>query len=764
MKETDTIGKLTRQYLKEVVSRHGVPVSIISNRDSKFTSHFWKSLNEALGTQLYMSTAYHPQTDGQSERTIQTLEDMLRACVMDFGKGWDRHLPLIEFSYNNSYHTSIKAPRFEALEDHPNQASHDQQMSYADKRRKPLEFQVDDKVMLKVSPWKGVIRFGKLGKLNPRYIRPFKILPKVGTIAYRLELPEKLSRVHGTFHVSNLKKCLSDEPLAIPLDEIHVDDKLNFIKEPIKIIDHEVKRLKQSHIPIVKAPSVGVTVSVPPTPDDGPTDSVFGLNLQTCPPSLRYVVSSDDSHHSGSCSEVKSFARSPAVDSPVTTVVVTTTVAANTSTVPPPKVKVMPKNIKIFGDSASAGGANADAAGTSKLNEPVDSSDSFYVCLGAEVRMRAEHTLEQKDRLEDKCSGQTALLSERDTEIAHMKSLLSLKEVEVIEAIRLRNQISAIEAADAAKGNELRDLKERNFVLEGEKDVLFEKLSRDKFSYKVASLESERDSLVGQSAFEFFRERIKATQDEQAKFLGNRVTELDDQLLEMAAHLDEEFYPRFLTAISGRRWILTQGLKLVLLKCLQSSEYCHALGQAIGYAVNKAKYVEVVNALSTVDFSMLSELKSKKDESIVNLMDSLGLEGPLAKIPRAEDLQPSPEQLRLPIHRLEDNVVLGETSLSFSLQVVHSRVQRVRGEIMEKRLSLMDVMVPLTEPLSSRSLIGEASTSAAPATSEPVTTLSTTFASSDVVPPLLISNAQVLHNEDPPAVTFEKEELDTYLE
>ncbi|GJT82736.1 putative reverse transcriptase domain-containing protein [Tanacetum coccineum] len=115
MKETDTMEKLTRQYLKEVVSRHGVPVSIISDRDSKFTSHFWKSLNEALGTQVNMSTAYHPQTDGQSERTIQTLEDMLRACVMDFGKGWDRHLPLIEFSYNNKYHTSINAAPFEAL-------------------------------------------------------------------------------------------------------------------------------------------------------------------------------------------------------------------------------------------------------------------------------------------------------------------------------------------------------------------------------------------------------------------------------------------------------------------------------------------------------------------------------------------------------------------------------------------------------------------------------------------------------------------------
>ncbi|GJY71908.1 putative reverse transcriptase domain-containing protein, partial [Tanacetum coccineum] len=211
----------------EVVSRHGVPVSIISDRDGKFTSHLWKSLNEALGTQLDMSTAYHPQTDGQSERTIQTLEDMLRACVMDFGKGWDRHLPLVEFSYNNSYHTSIKAASFEALYGRKCQspicwaevgdaqltgpeivhettekiiqikkriqAARDRQKSYADRRRKPLEFEVGDKVMLKVSPWKGVIRFGKRGKLNPRYIGLFRIIAKVGTLAYRLELPEQLS-------------------------------------------------------------------------------------------------------------------------------------------------------------------------------------------------------------------------------------------------------------------------------------------------------------------------------------------------------------------------------------------------------------------------------------------------------------------------------------------------------------------------------------------------------------------------------------------
>nr|GEU60103.1 putative reverse transcriptase domain, ribonuclease H-like domain, aspartic peptidase domain protein [Tanacetum cinerariifolium] len=289
MREDDTLEKLTRQYLKEVVSRHGVPVSIISDRDRRFTSHFWKSLNNALGTRLDMSTAYHPKTDGQSERTIQTLKDMLRACVLDFGKGWDKHLPLVEFSYNNSYHTSIKAAPFEtdkarepfklcmidfgkgwvkhlplvefsynnsyhaSIEVTPYEAlygrkcqspvcwaevgeaqltglemiqetmekfilikqriqsAQDRQKSYADRKRKLMEFKLGDRVMLKVSPWKGVVRFIKRGKLNPR--------------------------VHHTFHVSNVKKCYADEPLAMPLEGVHIDETLQFMEKPVEIME-----------------------------------------------------------------------------------------------------------------------------------------------------------------------------------------------------------------------------------------------------------------------------------------------------------------------------------------------------------------------------------------------------------------------------------------------------------------------------------------------------------------------------------------------
>ncbi|GJS49435.1 hypothetical protein Tco_0599556 [Tanacetum coccineum] len=132
------------------------------------------------------------------------------------------------------------------------QAAHDRQKSYTDLKHKPMDFQVGDKVMLKVSPWKGVVRFGKRGKLNPRYVGPFKVLEKVGSVAYKLELPEELSRVHNTFHVSNLKKCYADEPLAVPLDGLHFDDKLQFVEEPVEIMDREVKRLKRSRIPIIK--------------------------------------------------------------------------------------------------------------------------------------------------------------------------------------------------------------------------------------------------------------------------------------------------------------------------------------------------------------------------------------------------------------------------------------------------------------------------------------------------------------------------------
>ncbi|GJS28062.1 putative reverse transcriptase domain-containing protein [Tanacetum coccineum] len=254
MRETDPLEKLSRMYLKEVVTRHGIPVSIIYDRDPRFTSHFWRSLQKALGTSLAMSTAYHPKTNGQSERTIQTFEDMLPPFEALYGRKCRSPVCWAEVGEVQLTGPEIVQETTEKIVQIKQriQAARDRQKSYADLKRKPMEFQIGDKVMLKVSPWKGVVRFGKRGKLNPRYVGPFKVIERVGSVAYKLELPEELSRVHNTFHVSNLKKCYADEPLAVPLDGLHFDDKLQFVEEPLEIMDREVKRLRKSRVPIVK--------------------------------------------------------------------------------------------------------------------------------------------------------------------------------------------------------------------------------------------------------------------------------------------------------------------------------------------------------------------------------------------------------------------------------------------------------------------------------------------------------------------------------
>nr|GEZ86807.1 putative reverse transcriptase domain-containing protein [Tanacetum cinerariifolium] len=222
--------KLTQK--KDVVTRHGIPVSIISDRVPRFASNFWRSLQKALGTRLDISTAYHPETDGQSERTIQTLEDMFRACAIDFGNGWVNHLPLVEFSYNNSYHVTIKAAPFEAL--------------YGQKCRSPICWTEVGEAQI-LGPELIQETTEKIVQIKKRmYVGPFKVLERVEDVSYKLDLPEELSRVNNTFHMSNLKKCHADEPLAVPLDGLHFDDKLYFVEEPVEIVNHEVKRLKRS--------------------------------------------------------------------------------------------------------------------------------------------------------------------------------------------------------------------------------------------------------------------------------------------------------------------------------------------------------------------------------------------------------------------------------------------------------------------------------------------------------------------------------------
>ncbi|KAL5769927.1 hypothetical protein ACOSP7_014081 [Xanthoceras sorbifolium] len=281
-----SLDRLAELYIREIVRLHGVPVSIISDRDPRFTSRFWKKFQEALGTRLSFSTAFHPQTDGQSERVIQVLEDMLRSCVIEFEGSWADHLPLIEFAYNNSYQSSIAMAPYEALygrkcrtpvcwtefgedrlvgpdlirqteekvkiiKDRLKIAS-DRQKSYADLKRKEVEYDVGEKVFLKVSPWKKVLRFGRKGKLSPRFIGPYEIIERVGPVAYRLALPPELEKIHNVFHVSMLRKYRSDPSHRVQAESIEIRPDLSYEEEPVQILDRKIKELRNKRVPLVK--------------------------------------------------------------------------------------------------------------------------------------------------------------------------------------------------------------------------------------------------------------------------------------------------------------------------------------------------------------------------------------------------------------------------------------------------------------------------------------------------------------------------------
>jgi ribonuclease HI len=272
--------KLAKLYIDRIVKLHGVPKRIVSDRGTQFTSRFWKKLHEALGTKLDFSSAYHPQTDGQTERINQILEDMLRACVLSYGKDWEDSLSYAEFSYNNSHQTSLRMSPYEALygrkcrtplmwsevgdrviegpdfiaaaEDKVAEirenlrAAQSRQKSYADKRRRPLSFNVGDHVYLKVSPIRGTRRFQVRGKLAPRYIGPFLIVKKVGAVAYKLQLPQEMSDVHDVFHVSQLKKCLRIPEEQVTPQTIDLQDDLRYQEVPVKILDTVTRRTRNS--------------------------------------------------------------------------------------------------------------------------------------------------------------------------------------------------------------------------------------------------------------------------------------------------------------------------------------------------------------------------------------------------------------------------------------------------------------------------------------------------------------------------------------
>ncbi|KAK5772151.1 hypothetical protein PVK06_048424 [Gossypium arboreum] len=281
-----SMDKLAELYVSQIVRLHGVPISIVSDRDPRFTSRFWKKLQEALGTKLHFSTAFHPQTDGQSERIIQILEDMLRCCILEFSGSWERYLSLIEFAYNNRFQSSIRMAPYEALYGRKCRTplfwtelgeskifgvdlirdaeqkvkvireslkiASDRQKSYADLKRKDIEYQVGDKVFLKVSPWKKILRFGRKGKLSPRFIGPYEISERVSPVAYRLILPPELEKIHDVFHVSRLRRYRSDPSHVISPSEVEIQANMSYEEEPIHILAREVKELRNKRVPLVK--------------------------------------------------------------------------------------------------------------------------------------------------------------------------------------------------------------------------------------------------------------------------------------------------------------------------------------------------------------------------------------------------------------------------------------------------------------------------------------------------------------------------------
>nr|GEW70775.1 hypothetical protein [Tanacetum cinerariifolium] len=490
-----------------------------------------------------------------------------------------------------------------------------------------------------------------------------------------------------------------------------------------------------------------VTYSVSTTPAHGngvPADSITGLNIRTIGASKRFVISSDYSYHSttnDSGAEGDSIIRYVVVppDSDSSETVKPDPAGPSYSArqdlsmdsreldaetmhqVFVPQWNVLNDSLLDVYDVSQEFVDHLAALGLFSHIREMDYHHLFtkfnvgtacQACLNAEVRMRTEYCLSERKRLESECKKQAHLLKARDEEIENLKAQLLLKEIEAAEAFCLRAQVSATEDMEKMRAAKIDSLKRRNVALENEKD----------------SLDGKKDGLVDQ---------VHAL---ETTCSGLR-DQLDTNLLEMALYLDGKFYPHLLTTISGRRWLLTHGMKLSVVKCLNSQEYLSALGAAISRAIEKgmhdglstdinygkanwiladvvaynpvveADYNFALRRLREVDFSLLSELKSHKDASVEDIMNLLRLEGPLADAPGMSDLQRHVDQLMLSVHRFEDQMVLGETSLSFALSFTHSRVERITKNVAAKRSALIGVWTPLVDPLSVENLMGKAGTS-----------------------------------------------------
>ncbi|GJR16862.1 hypothetical protein Tco_0965389, partial [Tanacetum coccineum] len=410
----------------------------------------------------------------------------------------------------------------------------------------------------------------------------------------------------------------------------------------------------------------------------------------------------------------------------------------------------------------------SDVAGSSQLETSEGSDDSFYelpalnsadakrcmdyeqlytefnvgaarqICLESEVRSRAEHELELKEKLKGKYDARGRLLEEKDLEILRLKSLLveeaeKAERAETAEVVRLRGQVSALTGEVSVLKSTIAQKDTDISLLDSRATYLKFALDDSKVAYAeagslITSLTSERDRLT--------------SEEEQTQVLYNRVAKLESHVMDVSDRLEGEFYPAYLTTLAGRRWFLTHGIQLAVLKCFKSPEYQSILGHALGRVVDfnmpegleagyehgvagtplfvveaynpeaaSTSYLDAVKALEDVDFPLVNLLKSKKDARMDEVLDCFTLDRPLADLPEAAHLQPCLEQLSVPIHHSDDKAIVGETSLSFALLNVHSRAKGAKKHAAALRQLMMKIV---SNPLSSQTWVGETSTSAAP--------------------------------------------------
>ncbi|GKA56755.1 hypothetical protein Tco_0755827 [Tanacetum coccineum] len=389
--------------------------------------------------------------------------------------------------------------------------------------------------------------------------------------------------------------------------------------------------------------------------------------------------------------------------------------------------------------------------------------------LSAEVRMHAEYNIKEKRKLKSIIDKHADLLRFREGDIANLKEKLALKEAEAAKAIRLCDQASRLESVERSLQDEVTSLKERNAILEEEKGVLGVKVTE-----LEASISGKERDITSLNALVTSISSQNDRLDERIKFGSDKVDTLEVDFVLIALHLEENFFPYLLTTIFGRRWLFSQGMKLTVIKCLNSPEYVFMLGAAISKAIEngmqdglaagithgkegrnltdvaaynastEVDYITSVQQLQSMNFSFLMELKANKDASVETLMNILRLEEALVERVKLSELQPNVDQLMVPVHHSPDNTIIGATALSLALDLSNERVRRIRENIANHISALHDVFVLLAETFSAMVLTSDAGISdTVPADAATTTTLSTLVISTSSVPSITLEDYEV---------------------